>query len=210
MEHYKISKLLNDSTVSKFVTKKWVKLTDFSSHQYSVDKNIRFKTSMLRSDLCNYSDEYIVVKGRISVTGTNNANKKDKKPTFKKNAPFRSYISKINNTFVDNAENLDIVMSVCNLLEYSGNYSMTSGSSWNYYRDEVNDSANENNVANNYRISNNKTTRKSLEYKTKITGKILVNTSRLNPEVVVPLKYLSNFWRSHNLPLINCEIELDW
>ena len=73
---------------------------------------------------------HIAVKGRISVTGTNNANRRNKKLTFKNNAPFRSCISKINNTFVDNGEDLDIVMSMYNLLEYSDNYFMT-GSLWN-------------------------------------------------------------------------------
>ena len=101
--------------------------------QYSDNKNIRFKTSMLRSDLCDYSDAYIVVKGRISVRGTNDANKRNKKLTFKNNAPFRSCISKINNTFIDNAEDLDIVMPMYNLLECSKNYSVTSGSLWNYH-----------------------------------------------------------------------------
>ena len=73
-------------------------------------------------------DASIVVKGIISVTGTNNANRRNKKLTFKNNAPFRSCITKINNTFIDNAEYIDIVMLMCNLLEYSDNYSMTSGS----------------------------------------------------------------------------------
>ena len=71
MDHYSISKLLNDSTISKFVAKKLIKVNNLSSSQYSVNKNIRLKTSMLRSDLCDYSDTYIVVKGRISVLGTN-------------------------------------------------------------------------------------------------------------------------------------------
>ena len=73
MEHYKISKLLNNSTVSKVVTKKWIEVNDLSSSQYSDNKNVRFKTSMWRSDLCDYSDACIVVKERISVKGTNNA-----------------------------------------------------------------------------------------------------------------------------------------
>ena len=71
---------------------------------------------MLRSDLCHYSDAYIVVKGRISVRGTNDANKRNKKLTFKNNAPFRSCISKINNTFIDNAEDLDIVMPIYRII----------------------------------------------------------------------------------------------
>ena len=67
MQHYKISKLLNDSTISKFVTNKWIEVNGLSSRQYSCNKNITFKTSMLRSDLCDYSDAYIVVKGTITV-----------------------------------------------------------------------------------------------------------------------------------------------
>ena len=106
---------------------------------------------MLRSDLCDYSDAYIVVKGTITVEGDNNANKRNKKLTFKNSAPFRSCISEINNTFIDNAEDLDIGMPMYNLLEYSNNYSMTSGSLWNYYRDQINDSVFEiNNKINNW------------------------------------------------------------
>ena len=109
------------------------------------------------------------MKRGISVRGTNNANTRNKKLTFKNNAPFRSCISKISNTFIDNAEDLDIVMSMHNLLEYSDNYSKMSRSLWNYYGDEINDSANENNDTDNYGINNNKTTTsKSFEYKTKI------------------------------------------
>ena len=128
MEHHKTSKLLNDSAVSKLVTIKWIEINNLSCGQFSVKKNVRFKTSILRSDLCDYSDAYIVVKGRISVTGNNNANKRNKKLNFKNNALFTSCISKIDNTFVDNAEDFDIVMMMYNLLEYSDNYFMTSGS----------------------------------------------------------------------------------
>ena len=81
---------------------------------------------------------------------------------------------------------------------------------WNYYRDEVNDFASENNDANNFRINNNKTTTsKSFEYETKLNGSTPNNDNRLDAEVVVPLKYLSNFWRYLNFPLIKCEVELD-
>ena len=99
-------------------------------------------------------------------------------------------------------------MPMYNLLAYSDNYSVPSGSLWNYYRDNVNDE-NENGD-NGHKINNNKTrTRKSFKYKTKIIGSTPQNVSRLNAEVVVPLKYLCNFWRSLNLPLISCEIEFD-
>ena len=178
MVHCKISKLLNNSPVPKFVTGKWMEVNDLSVGQYSANKNTRFKTPMLRSDLCDYSDAFIVVKGRISVTDTNNANKRNKKLTCKNNAPFRSCISKIKNTFIDNAEDLGIVMQIYNLLECSDNYSMTLRSLWNYYRDEVNHDANENNDADNYIINSNKTTTsKSFEYKTKIIASTTDNFS---------------------------------
>ena len=97
---------------------------------------------MLRSDLCDYSDAYIVVKRIINVRDTIANNRINKKLILKNNAPFRSCISKISNTFIDNVEDLDSVMPVYNLLEYSDNYSKTSGSLWSYFRDEINDSVN--------------------------------------------------------------------
>ena len=90
MQLYKISKLLSNPTVPKIVTKKRVELNDLSGGKYSANKNIRFKTPVLRSDLCDYSDAYIVVKGRITAAGTNNANRRNKKLTFQSNAPFTS------------------------------------------------------------------------------------------------------------------------
>ena len=94
MEHYKIFKLLNDSTVLKFVAKEWIKINDLLKDQYFANQNIRFKTSMLWSDLCDYRVPYIAVKERISFRGTTDANRINKKLTFKNNAPFRSYIKK--------------------------------------------------------------------------------------------------------------------
>ena len=88
---------------------------------------------MLRSDLCDFSDAYIVVKGTIAVTNPEN-NAHDKKLAYKDNAPFVSCISRINNTLIDNAEDLDVVMSMYNLLEYNKNYSKTTESFRNYYR----------------------------------------------------------------------------
>ena len=124
MEHYKISKLLNDSTVSKFVTRKWVEVNDLSSGQYSSSKNIRFKTSVSRSNLCDYSDVYIVVKGRISVRTTKNTDIGQKDIAFKNNSSFRSCITKVNSKLTDNAENLDVIIPMYNLLEHSRSHSM--------------------------------------------------------------------------------------
>ena len=98
---------------------------------------------MLRSDLCNFSDVCIVVKGKITLTNPNN-HAYDKKLASKNNALFVSCISKINNTFIDNTEDLDVLMLMYNLLEYSKNYSKTTGSFWNYYRDEPNSGVNNN------------------------------------------------------------------
>ena len=123
---------------------------------------------MLKSDLCDYSDAYIVVRGIITVSATAGANevrdKKDRPLAFKNNTPFISCISKINGALVENAEDLDIVMLMYNFLEYSKNYSKTSGYLWNYYRDELNDEANYDNGLNKNVVSS-----KSFKYKTSIT-----------------------------------------
>ena len=120
MEHYKISKLLNDSTVSRFLTKKLVEVNDLSSGQCSVNKSIRFKTSVLRSNLFDYGDAYVVVKRTMDllVTAANENDKPYKNVAFKNNTPFRSCISKINSRLIDNVEDFDIVMPMFNLLEY--------------------------------------------------------------------------------------------
>ena len=132
MEYQKITNLLDTTSdnVPRFITKKWVKIHDQSGSaedRYKPSKQIRFKTSMLRSDLCDFSDTYIVVKGNITVINPNDANY-NKKIALKNNAALTSCISKINNTLIENAEDLDIVMPMCNLLEYSKNYRKTTGS----------------------------------------------------------------------------------
>ena len=149
MEFQKIINLLDitsdDKDLPRFVTKKWIEVYNQSEKNYNVNKEIRIKTPMLRSDLCDFSDAYIVVKGNITVdkktftaddfedpnntaanaTATNNANNNafgEKKLVFKNNAPFINCISKINDIKIDNAEDLDVVMPTYNLLEYSKNY----------------------------------------------------------------------------------------
>ena len=212
MEYQKITNLLGTTLdeVPRFITKKWVEVYDQSGSaddRYKPSKQIRFKTSMLRSDLCDYSDAYIVVKGDITLTKTNGRGIIDIRNrflAFKNNAPFTNCISKINNVLIDNAEDLDVVMPMYNLLEYSKNYRKTTGSLWNYYRVEPNSSIFgwNNNV--NYSIKDSK----SFDYKASITGKLEGIDRTKDVEIVVPLKYLSNFWRTLDMLLINCEINL--
>ena len=90
---------------------------------------------MLRSDLCDFSDSYIVVKGTITVTGRNSRSRKNRPLAFKNNASFISCISKINNMLIDNAKDLDVAMPMYNLIEYSKSYRKATGCLWNYYRD---------------------------------------------------------------------------
>ena len=123
---------------------------------------------MLRSDLFDYSDAYIVVKGDITFAKTNGRGIIDIRNrflTFNNNMPFTNCMSKINNVLIDNAEDLDIVMPMYNLLEYSKNYRKTTGSLWNYYRDEPN-----NPPLNNYN-ADPITNSESFKYKSSITGK---------------------------------------
>ena len=117
---------------SKFRARNWVERYDESRGNYA-NSDIRFKTTMLRSNLCDYADLYILVKGTITITGAGanagerRADERDKGVTFKNCAPFTKCITKINNTDIDNAHDIDMVMSMYNLIEYSDNYSKTSG-----------------------------------------------------------------------------------
>ena len=139
MEHQKIINLLDDNKSnqpSKFRTKNWVEINDESRGTYNVNSQIKFKTTMLKSSLCNYSDAYILVKGTITIEGAGadaavrQADERDKGVIFKNCAPFTNCISKINNTQVDNARDIDIVMPMYNLIEYCDNFAKTSGSLW--------------------------------------------------------------------------------
>ena len=141
MEYQKITNLLDDTTnqLSKFRTKNWVEINDESKGR-CYNSNIRFKASIIRSNLCDYSDAYIFVKGTITVPNTEDAgaavNNYNKILIFKKCAPFTDCITKINNTQVDDAQKIDIVMPMYNLKECSDAYLKTSGGLWQYYRDD--------------------------------------------------------------------------
>ena len=159
MEYDKINNFLlyegNESEqLSRFVTREYVRVNSLSN-TYNENKSIRFKTPMLRSNLCDYSDAYILVKGTIKVTApgvNNNANnirdKKNRPLIIKNNARFVSCITRINGELIGDADDLDIVMSMYNLLEYSKNYRKTIGLLYNYYRDELSNDADDNNFDN--------------------------------------------------------------
>ena len=193
---------------SKFRTKNWVEINDNIVGAYSPNKEIRFKTSMLKSSLCDFNDAYIIVKGNITVNNTAaadaNAHNTNKKVIFKNWAPFIKCINKINNTQTDNAEYIDIVMPnlMKNLIEYSDNYSKTSAILWQYCKEIL--AVNNGNIVD----FNGANATDSFNYKTKITGQTNNNGRIDNVEIMVPLKYLSNFWRTLEMPLINCEVEL--
>ena len=170
-------------------------------NRYKRSKQMRLETSLLQSDLC---DAYIVSKGDITVIRPNN-DAYGRKLAFKNNAPFISCISKINNTLIDNAEDLDIVMPIYNFVEYSKNYRKTTGSLFNYYRDESNSGFGGDNNNIHYSIKDSK----SFDYKRSITGKLHDgNREKEGVEIVVLLKYINNFLRTLDMTLINCEVPL--
>ena len=183
---------------SNFRTRNWVEINDESRGTYASD-DIKFKTTMLRSNLCDYADTYILVKGTITITGAGNddaakqADERDKGITFKNCAPFTKCISGINNTDKDKAQDIDIVMPMYNLIAYSHNYSKTSGSLWKYYKDDPDD---------------NITDSASFKSKIKMTGKTPDDGNTKDVEIVLTLRYLSNFWRTLEMPLINCQVNL--
>ena len=195
METQKIVNLLNSSEneYSKFATKKWYVIDNESQGNYSHENPIKFLTSLLESSLCDYSDAYVLVTGNIAVGGADN----NIKVALKNCALFRKCRTEINDTFIDEAEHINIAMPMYNLTEYSDNYSDTSGSLWQFKRHEIEE--NVNSTVNNNHIPNNSS---SFKYKSSLI------TNRNSVKIAAPLKYLNNFWRSLEMPLINCKVQL--
>ena len=146
MEYQKIADLLDSASnqPSKFWTRNWIEINDEWRGTYT-GSDIKSKTTMLRSNLCDYVDAYILVKGTIKIVGAGNndaAKRLDKRNAgagFKNCAPFTKCIIRINNADIDTAQDTDIVMSIYNLTEYSKNYSKTFESLWQYFKDEPDD-----------------------------------------------------------------------
>ena len=194
METQKIANLLNgsDNEFSKFATRKLYIINDQNNGQYGRgdenDSTIKFETKIIKPNLCDYSDAYSLVTGDITVT-VGNANC----------APFTRCEPHINDEHVETTENLDIIMPMYNFLEYSDNYADSSGSLYQFKTDG--------NLANVTTAGSS-----SFKYKSSLLGNPVATGVLENPKIVVLLKYLSNFFRSLEMPLINCKIrlELSW
>ena len=160
MEYQKIVNLLNNESdqPSKFRTRNWIEIND-KSRGNCANGDIKFKTTILRSNLCDYADSYILVKGTITITGAGD-------------------INRINNADIDIAQDIDIMMLMYNLIEYSDNYSKTSGGLWQYYKDDP-----------NYNLTDSE----SFKSKVRKTGKTPNNGNTKHVEITVPLKYFRKF-----------------
>ena len=212
METRKIVNLLNDSNKesSKFTTRKLFIINDQNNVQYGRgnenDLTIKFEIKVIEPNLCDYSDAHILVAGDIKVADV----AAHTNVSFKNCAPFTRCVTHINDEHVETAKNLDIIMPMYNLIEYSDNYGDSSGSLYQFKRDEspMNDDKNPLNFA-----LDNST---SFKYKASLLKKgddaDGNDRSSKNAKIVVPVKYLSNFSRSIEVPLINCKIhlELNW
>ena len=213
MENQKIINLLDkDDTNSKhFATKKWYKINDENNTNYGVNKDtgadnpdtIKYDTRVLKPNLCDYAEAYILIDGTIRATNALNATRL----ALKYCAPFTKCNLEINDEHVDTAENLDIVMPMYSLIENSNNYQDSSATLYQYKRDE----SPEDDAVADLTADNSD----SLKYKIKLLGNVTevagdaAGIRRLNVKVVVPLNFLSNFFRSLEMPLINCKIKLN-
>ena len=208
MENQKIINLLNKSDTNSrhFATKKWYIINDENNTNYGVNKDtgvnnpdtIKYDTRVLKPNLCDYAEAYILVDGTIRAADAD----VNTRLALKNCAPFTKCNLEINDEHVDTAENLDIVMPMYNLIEYSDNYQDSSATLCQYKRDEPSD-----NLANDLTQINSK----SFDYKVKLLGNPnhVGGIARLNVKIVVSLKYLSNIFRSLEMPLINCKIKLN-
>ena len=212
MENQKITNLLNKDDIDSkhFATKKWYIINDENNTNYGVNKDtgennpdtIKYDTRVLKPNSCDYAEAYILVDGTVRAANAVNATRL----VLKNCAPFTKCNLDINDEHVDTAENLDIVMPIYSLIEYSDNYQDSSATLYQYKRDEPPEAdAVADLTANNS---------DSLKYKIKLLGNVTevagdaAGVRRLNVKVIIPLKYLSNFFRSLEMPLINCKIKL--
>ena len=209
MENQKIINLLDkiDTDSKHFATKKWYVINDENNTNYGVNKDtgannpdtIKYDTRVLKPNLCDYAEAYILVVGTIRGTGGDN----NTRLALKNCAPFTKCNLEINDEHIDTAENLDIVMPMYNLIEHSNNYQDSSATLYQYKRDEPPEA----NAIDDLTVDNSTL----FKYKVSLLGNPVIadNIAKRGVKVVVPLKYLSNFFRSLEMPLINCKIKLN-
>ena len=209
MENQKIINLLDkiDTDSKHFATKKWYIINDKNNTNYDVNKDtgadnpdtIKYDTRVLKPNLCDYAEAYILIDGTIRAAAAN----ANTRLALKNCAPFTKCNLEINDEHVDTAENLDITMPMYNLIEYSDNYQNSSATLYQYKRDEPPEA----NAINDLTTD----TSSSFKYKVSLLGNpVLVgNITKRSVKVVVPLKYLSNFLKSLEMSLINCKIKLN-
>ena len=206
METQKIVNLLGgaDNKSLKFATRKWYVIPAQNNTDYGEGKKdsttVKFETKVIRSSLEDYSDAYILVAGDLTAIGGDGHTR----IAFRNCAASTKYLNHINNEHVDNADNLDFIMPIYNLIEYNDNYSDTSGSLWQIKRDErrVKNTGNSENIS----TANSR----SLKYKSSFFKPLEAADNRVFKDMkkAVPIKCLSSFWRSLEMPLINCKIHL--
>ena len=208
MENQKVINLLDkiDTDSKHFATKKWYVINDENNTNYGVNKDtgannpdtIKYDTRVLKPNLCDYAEAYILVDGTIIGTGGDN----NTRLALKNCAPFTKCNLQINDEHIDTAESLDIVMPMYNLIEHSDNYQDSSATLYQYKRDEPPEA----NAIDNLTVDNSN----SFKYKVSLLGNPVVadNIAKRSVKVVVPSKYLSNFFRSLEMSLINCKIKL--
>ena len=208
MEYQKVMNLLDNTPnqPSKSGKKNWVEINDDARGTYRTNSQIKFKNSIVKSSCCDYSDAYILAKRTISIATVPpppaNSNNTDKEVKFKNFALFADCISETNNTQIDNAEDIDVVMSLYNLTEYSNNYSKTSGNLWQYYRGEL--VLTDPGFIANFHAANNSAL---FQFKQKKTVKAADGGTKY-VEVMAPLKYFNSFWITLDMYLISCENNL--
>ena len=207
MENQKIINLLDkiDTDSKHFATKKWYIINDENNTNYGVNKDtgadnsdtIKYDTRVLKPNLCDYAEAYILIDGTIRAAAADASTRL----ALKNCAPFTKYNLEINDEHIDTAENLDITMPMYNSIESSDNYQDSSATLYQYKRDEPP----EDDTVADLTADNSS----SLKYKISLLGNLVVanNIARINVKVVVPLKYLSNLFRSLEIPLINCKIK---
>ena len=208
MENQKIISLLDkiDTDSKHFATKKWYIINDENDTNYGVNKDtgadnpdtIKYDTRVLKPNLCDYAEAYILIDGLIRAAAAN----ANTRLALKSCAPFTKCNLEINDEHVHTAEKLDITMPMYNLIEYSDNYQDSSATLYQYKRDEPPEANAINDVTTD--------TSSSFKYEVELLGNPVLdgNIAKRSVKVVVPLKYLSNFFRSLEMPLINCKIKL--